>query len=133
MEKIRNFLIIIVVGSIFGSIALLCGCSIKHQPIYYDLVYIAGEGGYIDGQAEQTVESGKDGLTVVAVPYDGYEFVQWSDGGTEAARQDKNVNSDMRFAAEFKAITPVIPAPKEYTLIYKASAGGYIEGNSSNN
>ena len=48
MEKIRNFLIIIVVGSIFGSIALLCGCSIKHQPIYYDLVYIAGEGGYID-------------------------------------------------------------------------------------
>ncbi|MCI9561370.1 MAG: hypothetical protein HFK03_02650 [Clostridia bacterium] len=128
MEKIRNFLIIIVVGSIFGSIALLCGCSIKHQPIYYDLVYIAGEGGYIDGQAEQTVESGKDGLTVVAVPYDGYEFVQWSDGGTEAARQDKNVNSDMRFAAEFKAITPVIPAPKEYTLIYKASAGGYIEG-----
>ena len=62
------------------------------------------------------------------MPYDGYEFVQWSDGGTEAARQDKNVNSDMRFAAEFKAITPVIPAPKEYTLIYKASAGGYIEG-----
>ncbi len=128
MEKIRNFLIIIVVGSIFGSIALLCGCSIKHQPIYYNLIYIAGEGGYIDGQAEQQVESGKDGLTVVAVPYDGYEFVQWSDGGTEAARQDKNVNSDMRFAAEFKAITPVIPAPKEYTLIYKASAGGYIEG-----
>ena len=52
------------------------------QPIYYDLIYIAGEGGYIDGQAEQQVESGKDGLTVVAVPYDGYEFVQWSDGGT---------------------------------------------------
>ncbi len=102
MERLRNFLIIIVVGSIFSSIALLCGCSIKNQPIYYDLVYIAGEGGYIDGQAEQQLESGKDGLTVVAVPYDGYEFVKWSDGRTEATRQDINITADISVTAEFK-------------------------------
>ena len=125
MEKLRNFLIIIVVGSIFSSIALLCGCSIKNQPIYYDLIYIAGEGGYIDGQAEQQVESGKDGLTVVAVPYDGYEFVQWSDGGTEAARQDKNVTVDISVTAEFKV--KINPA-KSYTVIYQANEGGTIYG-----
>lgn len=125
MEKIRNFLIIIVVGSIFSSIALLCGCSIKNQPIYYDLIYIAGEGGYIDGQAEQQVESGKDGLTVVAVPYDGYEFVQWSDGGTEVARQDKNVTADISVTAEFKL---KINPPKIYTVIYQANEGGTISG-----
>lgn len=125
MERLRNFLIIIVVGSIFSSIALLCGCSIKNQPIYYDLIYIAGEGGYIDGQAEQTVESGKDGLTVVAVPYDGYEFVQWSDGGTEAARQDKNVTADISVTAEFKL---KINPPKIYTVIYQANEGGTISG-----
>lgn len=125
MEKLRNFLIIIVVGSIFSSIALLCGCSIKNQPIYYDLIYIAGEGGYIDGQAEQQVESGKDGLTVVAVPYDGYEFVQWSDGGTEATRQDKNVTEDISVTAEFKL--KINPA-KSYTVIYQANEGGTISG-----
>ncbi len=125
MEKLRNFLIIIVVGSIFSSIALLCGCSIKNQPIYYDLIYIAGEGGYIDGQAEQQVESGKDGLTVVAVPYDGYEFVQWSDGGTEATRQDKNVTEDISVTAEFKL--KINPA-KSYTVIYQANEGGTIYG-----
>ncbi len=125
MEKLRNFLIIIVVGLIFSSIALLCGCSIKNQPIYYDLIYIAGEGGYIDGQAEQQVESGKDGLTVVAVPYDGYEFVQWSDGGTEAARQDKNVTVDISVTAEFKL---KINPPKIYTVIYQANEGGTISG-----
>ncbi len=125
MERLRNFLIIIVVGSIFSSIALLCGCSIKNQPIYYDLVYIAGEGGYIDGQAEQQLESGKDGLTVVAVPYDGYEFVQWSDGRTEAARQDKNVTADISVTAEFKL---KINPPKIYTVIYQANEGGTISG-----
>lgn len=125
MEKLRNFLIIIVVGSIFSSIALLCGCSIKNQPIYYDLIYIAGEGGYIDGQAEQQLESGKDGLTVVAVPYDGYEFVQWSDGGTEATRQDKNVTEDISVTAEFKL--KINPA-KSYTVIYQANEGGTISG-----
>ena len=125
MERLRNFLIIIVVGSIFSSIALLCGCSIKKQPIYYDLVYIAGEGGYIDGQAEQQLESGKDGLTVVAVPYDGYEFVQWSDGRTEAARQDKNVTADISVTAEFKL---KINPPKIYTVIYQANEGGTISG-----
>jgi len=125
MERLRNFLIIIVVGSIFSSIALLCGCSIKNQPIYYDLIYIAGEGGYIDGQAEQQLESGKDGLTVVAVPYDGYEFVQWSDGGTEVARQDKNVTADISVTAEFKL---KINPPKIYTVIYQANEGGTISG-----
>ncbi len=89
------------------------------------MTYSAKEGGYIDGETTQKVESGKDGLTVVAVPYDGYEFVQWSDGGTEAARQDKNVTVDISVTAEFKL---KINPPKIYTVIYQANEGGTISG-----
>ncbi len=40
MEKLRNFLIIIVVGSIFGSIALLCSVFI------YSLSYTEVKNSY---------------------------------------------------------------------------------------
>ncbi len=34
----------------------------------------------------------------------------------------------MHFEAEFKAVDPVIPVPKEYSVIYNSGVGGYIEG-----
>ncbi|WP_290374745.1 InlB B-repeat-containing protein, partial [Turicimonas muris] len=91
------------------------------------MTYSATDGGYIDGQAEQQLESGKDGLTVVAVPYDGYEFVKWSDGRTEATRQDINITADISVTAEFKV--KIEEQTKEYTVTYKANEGGTINGN----
>ena len=102
MKKIFSVLV-----SIFSLVCgiLICGCAdtapTDSEEHYFTVTYSAKEGGYIDGETTQKVESGKDGLTVVAVPYDGYEFVKWSDGRTEATRQDINITADISVTAEF--------------------------------
>lgn len=90
------------------------------EPETYTLTYEAGENGSIDGPTPQTVEHGADGEFVTAVPDYGYHFVQWSDGLTEATRQDLDVIEDLTFTAEF--------AINEYTLTYTAGPNGTLEG-----
>ncbi len=128
MKKI--FSVLVFIFSLICGI-LICGCAdtapTDSEEHYFIVTYSAKEGGYIDGQAEQQLESGKDGLTVVAVPYDGYEFVKWSDGRTEATRQDINVTVDISVTAEFKV--KVAEQAKEYTVTYQANEGGAINGN----
>lgn len=124
MKKLKSILLIAVIFLLLCSVAVLFGCRTEGETCY-NLTYTASEGGYIDGQMRQTVQSGNNAQPVTALPYAGYEFVKWSDGLTVPERQEKHVNSDMHFEAEFKAI---ISEPKEYKLIYKSGAGGYIEG-----
>lgn len=45
---------------------------------------------------------GKELFSVEAIPYDGYEFVEWSDGITTAERQDKNITKPINVTAIFK-------------------------------
>ncbi len=124
MKKI--FSVLVFIFSLVCGI-LICGCAdtapTDSEEHYFTVTYSAKEGGYIDGETTQKVESGKDGLTVVAVPYDGYEFVKWSDGVTEATRQDRNVTADISVAANFEKLT--------YTLSYVAGEGGYLLGNAN--
>lgn len=120
----KKFLISILVVFSF-SLILICACVTNGNACSYTIIYSATDGGYIDGETTQKVESGNNGLTVVAVPNDGYEFVQWSDGRTEAARQDKNVTADISVTAEFKL---KINPSKRYTVIYQANEGGTISG-----
>lgn len=127
MKNIKNILLIAVIFLLLCSVAVLFGCRTEGETLY-NVTYTASEGGYIDGQMRQTVQSGNNAQPVTAVPYAGYEFVKWSDGSTSPERQEKNVNSDMHFEAEFKAVDPVIPVPKEYSVIYNSGTGGYIEG-----
>ena len=54
--------------------------------ISYSLQYMAGEGGSISGSVTQSVDYGENGLSVTAVPDEGFEFVGWSDGITTATR-----------------------------------------------
>ncbi len=127
MKNIKNILLIAVIFLLLCSVAVLFWCRTEGETLY-NVTYTASEGGYIDGQMRQTVQSGNNAQPVTAVPYAGYEFVKWSDGSTSPERQEKNVNSDMHFEAEFKAVDPVIPVPKEYSVIYNSGTGGYIEG-----
>lgn len=121
----KKFLIsILIVFSV--SLILICACVTNGNACTYTIVYSASDGGYIDGEMVQKVESGNDGLTVAAVPNDGYEFVKWSDGRTEATRQDINVTADISVIAEFKA--KIAEQTKEYTLTYQANEGGTING-----
>jgi hypothetical protein len=88
----------------------------------YTLKYIAGTGGTISGSTTQTVEKGKSGSEVTAVPNSGYRFSKWSDGKTSASRTDTNVQGDITVTAEFVAQTHY------YTLKYIAGTGGRILG-----
>ncbi len=86
----------------------------------YTLIYIAGDNGSLTGETEQTVEHGQDGTPVEAHPYEGYHFVQWSDGLTDNPRTDTGVTADLEVTAEFAINT--------YTLIYKAGNNGSLTG-----
>jgi hypothetical protein len=88
----------------------------------YTLSYTAGEHGTISGNALQTVEHGKNGTAVTAVPDSGYRFVNWNDGSTANPRTDQNVTDNVSVTASF--------APGQYTLTYNAGSYGRITGNS---
>ena len=57
--------------------------------------------GYIEGNANQTVESGQNGTEVTAVANPGYEFQQWSDGVKTATRYEQNVTASKTITAIF--------------------------------
>ncbi|NSB30333.1 beta strand repeat-containing protein [Clostridium saccharoperbutylacetonicum] len=67
----------------------------------YTLNYTAEAGGRIEGNASQTVNSGENGTTVTAVPNSGYHFTSWSDGNSNASRQDTNVAININVSAGF--------------------------------
>lgn len=73
----------------------------------FTLTYLAGDGGVINGNNQQTVEIGLNGLPVNALPKSGYTFVKWSDGRTDNPRIDYNVISDLSYTAEFKLNTAI--------------------------
>lgn len=127
MKNVKSILLIAVIFLLLCCVAVLCGCRTEGET-HYNVTYTASEGGYIDGETEQEIKSGENADPVSAKAYEGYEFVRWSDGLTAPERQEKHVNSDMHFEAEFKAVDPVIPVPKEYSVIYNSGVGGYIEG-----
>lgn len=91
--------------------------------IEYTVTYKAGDGGKIEGKAVQKIKKNESVEAVVAVPETGYRFVKWSDGKTEATRQDRNVTKDIVVKAIFEKQT--------YTLSYIADEGGYLLGNAN--
>ncbi len=90
---------------------------------YYTLTYTAGEGGWIDGEAVQTVPHGGDGSEVTAQSNTGYSFEIWSDGIETASRTDTNVTSNLDVTAFFS-----VDSTTEHTLIYLSGLGGWILG-----
>lgn len=66
-----------------------------------DLNYSAGTGGTISGIASQSVSAGTSGSEVEAAPDTGYDFVNWSDGVTTAARTDVDCAADLSVTANF--------------------------------
>jgi hypothetical protein len=71
---------------------------------HHALVYLAGEGGGIDGISPQIVESGGTGAPVGVVPTAGTAFHQWSDGSTANPRTDENVQADIEVTAHFRSL-----------------------------
>jgi len=67
----------------------------------YTVRYQATEGGYISGKLEQTITEYESGISVTAVPNEGYEFVAWSDGVLTATRQETEIKDDLTLTARF--------------------------------
>jgi hypothetical protein len=83
------------------------------------VLYVAGEGGAISGNAIQEVASGGSGTPVLAAQNPGYVFVSWSDGSTSQSRTDANITSDVMFTANFAKI---------HSLRYSAGVHGTLIG-----
>ena len=91
------------------------------------VTYVAGEGGRIEGTAVQTVRKGESTDQVTAVANEGYEFVKWDDGNTQAVRTDDNVQEDVTYTAIFQKKAGPAPVEK-VTVTYVAGEGGKIAG-----
>lgn len=107
---------------------LICSCGGgntdtdgSEQPTI-SVTYLSSEGGYIEGQANQTCQADQGGnatfTSVKAIPNSGYYFVKWSDGNESAARTDT-----LKESTELSAIfEPYI------TVKYNFTEGGLILG-----
>ncbi len=65
------------------------------------LYFSPTKGGRIEGKLNQVIKYGGKGSPVVAIPDEGYRFVKWSDGETEADRRNLHVtyqSSEIIFA-----------------------------------
>ena len=93
------------------------------------LTYTASDGGRIQGENKQSIVSGHDGSTVVAVPETGYTFVEWNDGYPYATRKDKSVNETREYKAIFEKTQFVVfffyddgTVAREDTVLYGEAA-----------
>ena len=85
----------------------------------YSVRYEAGEGGSLEGQTEQTVRWEESASSVTAIPAEGYEFAEWSDGVTTAERTDI-VKGNLSVTAIFRV--------RVFTVTYTMSSGGEVVG-----
>lgn len=85
----------------------------------YTLTYSLEAGGGLFGPASQTVASGADGEPVKAAPEPGYRFTGWSDGVSDAERQDLAVQADIAVTAQFVEF----PAPESLSATVEGFSG----------
>lgn len=102
-----------------SSVSVQAGFS----PYEYILTYVAGSNGSVTGITNQTVFYGANGSAVTAIPSEGYEFVEWSDGLTANPRSDLAVDESVAVTARFEK--------RQYTLTYQAGPGGSVTGNAN--
>lgn len=68
-------------------------------------------------------------VTVKAVPDEGYKFVKWSDGNTNATRTDKDFTKDLAVTAIFEKDAPApTQEPKVEVSIKEGSSGSITAG-----
>ena len=74
---------------------------------FYEVHYLAQGEGLVEGEDEdeggpdQIVEHGKHAAPVIAVPMEGWMFVEWSDGKTNPERHDLYIEGNLTVTAIF--------------------------------
>ena len=77
---------------------------------YVEIGYLAADGGYIYGEAEQRIRKGENTQTVIAVADDGYRFYRWTDGYPYPARSDSG-SEEIVYTALFLPVDDAASAP----------------------
>ena len=72
---------------------------------YFEVNYVATNGGEIVGEAEQRIVKNGSTETVIAVATDGFRFYRWTDGYPYPARSDSGITENITFTAWFLPIT----------------------------
>lgn len=125
-----NFIILIFIILISAAI-LIVACerekkptnNLPETPNRYHIEYKYPEfGGYysFESAINQYVFEGCDGKKVTVKAFEGFRFVEWSDGVKTISRRETNVQSSME-------LTPIF-ARIELSVKFNAEEGGYIEG-----
>ena len=85
--------------------------EVKPDVMTYTLIVNSADNnkGYVTGGG--TYEEGEI-VTITAIPYEGYRFVQWSDGNKDAQRT-VTVTADATYTAEFKKKSSSDPDPED--------------------
>ena len=77
--------------------------AVFRGPITCNMDFRATQGGRVEGKLKQSVLYGDKGEPVTAIADEGFRFVRWSDGQTEAERENDCVtNSSSVIIAEFE-------------------------------
>ena len=83
------------------------------EKVKFTIEYAAGEYGKIEGELHQQVAYREYGAKVTAVPDIGCRFVSWSDGETQASREDFCSDSGLKISAYFERCYTVGSGTKE--------------------
>ncbi len=75
---------------------------VEERTDIFTLTYNSAPNGTIEGNTTQRVQYGMAAEVVVAIPDDGYVFVEWTDGLKSEIRRDVFVKSDITVAPVFE-------------------------------
>ncbi len=107
-------------ATLTGAATVTANFSIKS----YTVKFVAGAGGTVTGELQQTVQHGGNCKPVTAVPNDEFHmFVDWTWTGVPFTANPltvTNVTADMDITANFKG--------SEFTVSFTAGANGTIQG-----
>ena len=121
-RKLLKSIILVLLFSISVIVVSACNRPITNT---YNVNYNATIGGFLSGDPDQLIKHGDNASSITAIANDGYVFVKWSDGVTDATRCDSNVISNINVTAEFEQIT--------YTIKFCAGIGGSLSGDTEQN
>ena len=105
------------------TVVLFCSCKKNTEIKVFTINYLTTEGGYIAGEANQSVKENENATEITALPYEGYRFKSWSDGNANVTRQETNVNSNITVTAIFEKLS--------FSINYETDGNGTIDGNAN--
>ena len=117
----------------FGGILVACASGLRdssQQTTYYEVQFLASEGGRIVGRQIQTIPEGGTSEPVTAVAEEGYYFVGWSDGNSMTNNTDESITQSVRVLENVSEGRGYLAIFEKITLYlsYSLEGNGRLDG-----